>query len=60
MGGHITGLAWSPDGQQLIFETDVPPDGEVLGTGIWIIGVDGSDLSRCHASDPCTRWLGAK
>ncbi|HWJ66725.1 MAG TPA: hypothetical protein VNT31_08610 [Nocardioides sp.] len=62
MSGHIRGLAWSPDGQQLIFETDVSPDGEVLqhGTGIWIVGVDGSDLTRCQESDPCFRWLGAQ
>jgi hypothetical protein len=66
MGGHISGLAWSPDGQQLIFETDMAPDGAPLqqGKGIdtdtWIIGVDGSNLSRCHERDPCTRWLGAQ
>lgn len=61
MGGHIRGLAWSPDGQQLVFETDMSPDGAVLqrGTGIWIIGIDGSGLTRCHEGDPCTRWLGA-
>jgi Tol biopolymer transport system component len=60
--GHMRGLAWSPDGQQLIFETDMSPDGAMLqrGTGLWIIGTDGSGLTRCHESDPCTRWLGSQ
>ena len=38
--GHIRGLAWSPDGEHLIFSSEVAP------AGIWVIAVDGSGLIR--------------
>ncbi len=36
---HVDDLAWSPDGQHLMFAFD-------QGQGIWMIGVDGSGLTQ--------------
>jgi len=38
---HIEDLAWSPDGQRLMFS-----GGESDEDGIWVIGVDGSGLTK--------------
>ena len=36
--GHVNDLAWSPDGSRLAFDA-------LYGSGIWIVGVDGSGLT---------------
>ncbi len=40
---HISSLAWSPDGQRLSFFVN---HGTGLGSGIWTVNVDGSELTE--------------
>jgi hypothetical protein len=48
---HVYGLAWSPDGSRLAFDAD--------GTGakgIWVIGADGSQLTRVIPDGMSPSW----
>jgi Tol biopolymer transport system component len=44
---HVRGLAWSPDARRLIFSDD---------DGVWVIGIDGSGLTKVTGSFPA--WTG--
>lgn len=47
MISHTKNLAWSPDGSRLAFDA-------LYGGGIWIVGVDGSGLTKVDGKD--VRW----
>jgi WD40 repeat protein len=48
--GHLTGLAWSPDGSDLAFAVDFPRG------GIWVIAADGSGLRRVIQGGANPSW----
>jgi Tol biopolymer transport system component len=47
--GHVNDLAWSPDGSRLAFHA-------LYGAGIWIVGVDGSELTEASQGGAAPRW----
>lgn len=58
VSGDAVAADWSPDGQQIVFEIDRPPDPSSCGNGVAIMNADGSDIveltsnqSACE-SDP--------
>jgi Tol biopolymer transport system component len=47
--GHVNDLAWSPDGSRFAFHAE-------FGGGIWIVGVDGSVLTKVSQGGAAPRW----
>ena len=53
--GEIDRVAWSPDGKQLAIESWIqgeeltPPPNPTVEQGIWLLGADGSGLSKLYA-----------
>lgn len=54
-GGHVRKLAWTPDGEHLMFSADGVAGGGVSVVEVWVIGVDGSGLTK-WAEDDYPAW----
>ncbi|MHC4932467.1 MAG: TolB family protein [Planctomycetota bacterium] len=51
LGAPVSRPDWSPDGEQLVFSANLSFGGDLVGSGIYVIGVDGTGLRKVTPVD---------